>query len=753
MHIKFLQPLNIVFLFTIPVVLYLFWRYAGEKAQTKTTIAVIVRSIIILILVLSLSGLALSESVDRVNVMYLLDMSDSVDGVSKSLAKNFITDSLDRMGDNDTAGLIVFGKKPQVEIAPQENLRTIDVQSHIETDGTNIAAAIQMAFASFPEIGEKRIVLISDGNENRGDALEAAAIARSLDIQIYSLPLSRDFQNNEVYVREIYAPPKVKAGEVHEFSVVIHSLQEVEARISIMRDGELVGFDEVRLAAGENRLSYTNTFTDKGLHTYEVLLDAQLDTIPQNNRSQTFVRVFGEPSVFYVSESGKASLPLLNALTAQGIHVQPHSIDELPDTLSGFIQHDVVILDNVSGFDLSLTKMEAIERYVKDTGGGLLMIGGENSYGVGGYYRTPVERALPVDTDVSSSLNIPSLSLVMIVDKSGSMGGRVPKGETKLDVVKAAAFSATELLNPFHKVGLLAFDADFEWTVPIVDAGQRERIADQLFRLQSGGGTKLYNAIQEGYQELAGMASSVKHMIVLSDGLAEEQDFKTLVSTIQQDRITISTVAVGEDSDQQLMKNIARWGGGRSYYTEDPEKIPRIFTTETIIVSRGLIVEESFFPYVTSRNEILGGIDPTGIPPLRGFVLTYLKPGAELLMAALDNSPLLAVRRYGLGKSAAFTSDLKGKWGLEWTMWENYPRLVSQLMRWIERPQAPQSLQVELTFREDTGTISVDALDEAYNYINYLTLQSVQRISCNTLLICNPNRRNGFTHLWKQAED
>ena len=437
------------------------------------------------------------------------------------------------------------------------------------------------------------------------------------------------------------------------------------------------------------------------------------------------MHVRGEPTIFYVSEKGEASLPFLRALETQGITVSVNVIVDIPDTLSDLIEHDVMILDNVSGFDISLTKMALIERYVRDAGGGLIMIGGENSYGAGGYYKTPIEAALPVDTDVSSSLNIPGLTIVMIIDKSGSMNGRVEDGESKLDVVKAAAYSAIELLNPYHKVGLLAFDADYEWTVPIVDAGQRRRIADDLFRLSPGGGTRLFPALEEGYRMLSETVSSVKHIIVLSDGLTDEQDFEELTKGILEQKITVSTVAVGEDSDRKLMSDIARQGGGRSYYTADPHKIPRIFTTETITVSRGLIVEELFFPLVRSSHDIIKGIEPRSIPPLMGFVLTYLKPGAEEVLSVHDESPLLAVWRYGLGRSVAFASDLKGKWGIEWTLWDKFPKFASQLIRWVERPRYPQQLDVRLSVSGGIGTIDADALDETGKFINYLALNGM----------------------------
>ena len=181
---------------------------------------------------------------------------------------------------------------------------------------------------------------------------------------------------------------------------------------------------------------------------------------------------------------------------------------ELPASLGELLTYDAVILDNVPGLGMSLTKMEAIEKYVRDGGGGLIMLGGDRSFGQGGYYRTPVERALPVTMDVPARMTIPSLALMLVIDKSDSMGGyigdagrgmRPAQGTTKMELAKMAAFSAISLLNPFDQVGLVAFDTEVQWTIPITEAGDRERIATKLSALTHSGGTDIYKGVGRGF--------------------------------------------------------------------------------------------------------------------------------------------------------------------------------------------------------------------------------------------------------------
>lgn len=724
MSFKFFQPYYLLLLLVLPLVVYLLFRSSLSISGAKRWISLSIRVLILILLALGLSGLSFTRSLDRVNVLFLLDVSDSISPTTRERGLKYINDALEKMGRDDTAGVIVFGAQSSMEASPQGNLKIDRLTSDVETSTTDIAHALGLALASFPDEGDKRIVILSDGNENIGKATDVASVVKSLGVSIYAVPFPAQEGVGEVYVEKISAPPKVKAEEQHEFQVVLVSHGEAEAVLTLLKDGALLREDRVDLRAGKNVFTYKSSFAERGLHNYEVIVSPESDGISQNNRSESFVEVSGNPRVLYVSRQGEEAEPLLRALAGQKIETTILRTLDLPNTLNGFLEYDAIIFDNVSGFDLSISKMELINRYVRDTGGGFIMIGGPSSFGAGGYYRTPIEDLLPVDMDVSARMNIPSLAMALVIDKSGSMGGNVSGGETKLDIAKAATFAAVELLNPFDKVGLLAFDADFEWTIPMVDAGERERIARDLASLSSGGGTNMFDPLKEAYRVIAGMDAAVKHIIILSDGLTDQAGgFEEVVGDVVGDKITVSTVALGKDADQSLMTNISEWGKGRKYYTDNPENIPRIFTTETILVSRGLVVEKDFVPNLVGANEMLSGIDLTTLPALKGYVLTYRKPTANILMALDSNDPVLASWRYGLGRSIAFTSDLKGKWGKDWVRWEYYPQFVSQLIRWVERKSSRENFIADIRIEAGAGSITVDVLDEKEDFINYLDLK------------------------------
>jgi Mg-chelatase subunit ChlD len=721
---RLLSPGFLALLLVIPPLALLTLRSARSLPPARVRAFLGLRIAAMLLLALALAGPALVRTTDRLAVAFLLDESHSVGEEQRARGLEMVGNVRAGMADGDAALLVRFGANAEIERLSPGRPPQADAGGDIDGSATDIGAALRLALARAAS-SPLRVVLLSDGNQNRGSAEEAAAEARSLGARIFPFALSPAAAAGEVSIADIAAPAVARAGEPHQVTVLLRSLAPVRARVSLFRDGEPAGSRDSALVPGENPIAFTGFFPERGLHFWEALVQAPSDRILENNRCRKFVEVTGNPQVLYAARSGKGSPALLSALAAQGIAVVETDGAALPGSLAGFLPYDGVILDNVPGFGLSYEKMETLERYVRDAGGGLLMIGGENSFGAGGYYKTPVERALPVDMDVKSQLQMPRLSLVIVADKSGSMGGMVTTGEAKIDVVKSAAFSAVELLNPFDRAGLLAFDADFEWTVPLTEAGNREQIARELSTLSPGGGTILYPALEEAYRALSASPSPLRHIIVLSDGLTNPGDFETLVRRIARDKITVSAVAVGDDADKDLLSKIAGWGGGRYYAASDPRGVPRIFMTETILVSRGLLIEKRFLPSVWSANEIISGIPPEQFPPLDGFVLTYMKNGAEKVLAALYDAPLLASWRYGLGKSAAFTADLRGRWGKAWTAWDDFPRFAAQLVRWIEKPGSSELLHPRIGLSGGRGWVSVDAHDELGRFANGLDIRGV----------------------------
>ena len=442
----------------------------------------------------------------------------------------------------------------------------------------------------------------------------------------------------------------------------------------------------------------------------------------ENNLLQGVVAVKGPPRVLLLSAQPESQRVIAKVLQVQGYTVIESLPGAHPLTLSELSAYDLLVLDNVPAFQLSHAKMETIEKYVRDLSGGLLVIGGSQSYGAGGYFRTPLERILPVDMRPPARLEMPHVALLFVLDKSGSMGAGA-EGSTKLDLAKAAAIAAADIMNPTDQVGILAFDAAWDWALPFRQVGKGEWISERLSSLQSDGGTDLYKAMLEAHRGIAAKQAAIKNVIVLSDGLTDKADFHSLVAKMARDGITVSTVSVGNDADVQLMADIAKDGKGRGYVALDPETIPQIFTTETLLISRDLLIEKPVTPSIVAPSGPLKGLPQNNLPALRGYVLTYPKPRTELLMRA-DQDPLLVAWRYGVGRVTAFTSDLSGRWGRDWVAWQGFPQWASQVARDTMRKVLETKVRTDFSPDGDSIKVMTDVVSRDGKFLNFLKLKA-----------------------------
>lgn len=678
------------------------------------------------IAVLALLGAALFDpkiftATQALDVVLGVDFSRSVGQEGGEKAREVLDIAARTKNPEIRTGLLFFGRTPQWEFLPREEFTPVDFTPRLEREDTDIQAALQAAVAEFGEGREQKILLISDGNENRGEISRIIPLLRAQGTQVFTLPVTLARGRNEIYISDLIVPRQVDSAESFEVRGTIESLRQATARIKLLRDGLLEAEQEIVLKPGSNSVSFRDRGGQTGSHTYEAVIDSVDDTLAENNLLQAVLEVKGPPRILILSAENESQRFFSRALRAQGYSVVDATPQTYPMALSELSSFDLLVLDNVPAFQLTHAKMESIEKYVRDLGGGLLVIGGSRSYGAGGYFRTPLERVLPVDMRPPARLDLPHVALVFVLDKSGSMGAG-PEGGTKLDLAKAAAIAAADVMNPTDQVGILDFDAAWDWVLPFRPVGKGEWISDGLASLQSDGGTDLYKAMVEAYRGIAGKQAAIKHAIILSDGLTDKADFHALVQKMARDGITVSTVAVGSDADVRLMADIAKDGKGRGYVALDPQTIPQIFTTESLLITRDLLVEKAVTPRIVSTAGAMKGIRAGDLPPLRGYVLTYPKPRVELLMKA-DEDPLLVSWRYGLGRVTAFTSDLSGRWGREWIAWQGFPRWASQLGRDTMRKVLESRLQTEFKPDGDGVKIVADVRSNEGDFLNRLELK------------------------------
>lgn len=705
----------------IPYTFYLSKKSLAQLSAWRRWSTFGLRSITILLLTLALAGFELRWEVDRLCVIFGLDVSSSIPESEIQRALDFIEKSVASMEETDETALIVFGKEAYVEAPPQIKLEIKRISSVPSQEYTNPEAAVRTALDLFPEAYQKRIVLMTDGNENMGDVLGKAEIAGSVQIDI--VPLStRGADTEEVLMDGLIGPGSVGLGRAFELKAIVKSTVETTATLKFFRDKLYLTQQKVELSADRTNVFRLQQKLDReGAHVYEALIEPLADTMRENNSAKALVTTGGKPKALYVASDETGADYLYETLKRKGMEVvlltDP---SKLPVSLSEMQEYNTVIFDDVPADSLSGAQMRMIESYVHDLGGGFVMIGGQNSFGGGNYHKTPVENVMPVKMLPERKKR--SLSIILAIDRSGSMAAP-SAGYVKLDLAKEAAASVVEFLTDKDQLGVIAFDVEAQEIVRLEKVKSKVEIEDKIATIQAGGGTNIYPALEIAHGRLKDTDTQLKHIILASDGKSlQSDDLYPLVSEMAKDKITVSTIAIGADADREMMQKLAKLGAGRYYETNDAGDLPRIFVKEAFAASE-LIVERDFRPVVSEDAEILKGIAPDSLPMLRGYVGTSLKDGASAFITSDTGDPVLAGWQYGLGRTLAFTSDARPKWAVEWLRWEAFSKFWSQAIGWSAAVSSGE-FHVSANIVENMGSITVDAMDSNGRFRNFLDFQA-----------------------------
>lgn len=581
--VGFQQPL---WLLLLPLVLVV-WHLGRRRVGRRWRMATVLRAALLALLVVALAGPILRVPVAGVRVVFVADRSLSITPDDRRAATGFVQDALARMHPDDQAGVVTFAGQPLLQSPVAPRLEVDDLATAPQPDATDIGAAIDLARAVLPRDGARRIVVLSDGAENAGDAVTAARRAAADGIAVDAVPLGAAAPP-EILVDDVVSPAEVHVGEAYDVRAVVRATVATQATVTLSRDGRPIASRRVSLPLGEAAVSFTDRATRESLVRYRVDVAAPPYTRPGNNHGESLVVVRGAPRVLFVAEDPSV---LPEWLARQGLEVDVRTPGEVPTLPTGFAPYGGVVLDDIGASDLSQTQQQALETFVGTLGGGLVAVGGPHSYGVGGYAGTPLETILPVRMDVRQQTALPTVAVVLAIDTSGSMeafGSELAKE----DLAKEIASSTIDLLSEHDQIGVITFDQTYRWLVPPTEARFKSRILDEVARIRAGGGTIMYPPLVGAERFLVKSPAKVRHVIVMSDGLTDPGDFHTLVSQMAREKLTVSTVAIGSDADLTFMRNLARWGNGRSYVAKDFYDIPEIFTTEALIAVRSYVVEE-----------------------------------------------------------------------------------------------------------------------------------------------------------------
>jgi len=694
MGIAFETPLALLLL--IPALAFTLVLYLGARRRIgggRRRAALVVRTLLLGALVFALAGFRLVLPVDRLATVFVVDLSDSVGNEGRQDALAFLRETLDVIPDGDVAGIVAFGKEALVERLPSD-LGEIDrIASTPVRSASDIGAALRLATALFPDEAQKRIVLLSDGNDTTGGGQAEAALAATRDIRIETRLIGLG-SSDEVLVERLTTPSTTNLGESVEAIAEIRSSVAQPATVRLFADGELVATERVGLAAGVTRVVFDVTPTEAGFHTFRAVVEAARDTFSENDRADSNTIVKGEPRTLVLAGDQVVAAELVQALTTQRQQVDTMVPEALPTDFAALATYDSVVLVDVPRIRLSDRQLAALQVYVRDLGKGLVMIGGRDSFGAGGYQKTPMEETLPVEMGVRDREKQPDVALVVVIDQSGSMdachcntfnggaggGGTQIAGVRKVDIGKEAILRAAAAMGARDELGVVSFNEQAHWIVRTQPLGGIEDLGGQIAGVQPVGQTNIFAGLEQAVESLEGVAATRRHIILLTDGWSSTGQYDAILARMKTAGITLSTVGAGGGSNP-FLEGLAQQGGGRFYDAANPASIPDIFLKETQQVSGQQIVEEPFFPILTSSSPILRGLDD-GLPQLLGYNGTTAKAAAQTVLVTARDDPLLAQWQYGLGRSVAWTSDSTGRWARDWLGWSGFSRFFSQLVAW-----------------------------------------------------------------------
>jgi uncharacterized membrane protein len=717
-------PLALLFLLTlIPVIWLGLPRSALRRGRDLASL--VLRCLLIVLLTLALAGAQIGRASDRLAVVFLVDVSDSVGSAARPEQIAFMREALAAMQPDDQAAIVEFGGDALVE-RPMSGVRELAaLRSTPLTGATDIEEALGLALALFPADTGKRVVILSDGQQTVGDALAAARRAAAIGVEVQYVQFERP-PLPEVQLTDVRAPSIVGAGQSFDLSLTVESDQESPATITVLASGEIVHRESVTLRAGVNNYALALQAGDAGFRDFQVRVDpAGEDDFDQNNRLAAFSRVVGPPRVLLVTQQGAdaEARSLIDALTEQGLTVERAAPNEIPTGMAALENYEAVILANVPTTRLTPLRMRALQAYVRDLGGGLVVIGGPDSYAPGGYFQTPLEETLPLEMQIRDQQRIPQLTIAYVIDRSGSMSAAGPSGFENIELAKEAIIRSIEFLQPTDRAGVVSFDTSGYWIADVQPVFDRRGLQTLIGTLRAGGGTD----IQAGYtlagEALAGDPSPRKHIILLTDGGAPPGDLVELATAYrEQSDITTSVIAIGDTN--AFLREMAEVGGGNFHFVDVVETIPTIFTLEAVLATRSYIFEESFVPLLSGVSPIMNGISEA--PPLSGYVASSAKQTAQVILRgpAPYNDPILAQWQYGLGRAVAFTSDASSRWASNWVAWEGFARFWSQAVRWTITEGTDERLEARIVSEGEQARLIVDARDADGAFLNGLSLQT-----------------------------
>ena len=704
----------------------------GMRRGRLRPAALLWRLAVVTLLALGLAEPLLASGAGTGGAVFVVDRSESIAADVSDTADRWLDDALAAAPADRRAALVAFGANPVLAIppgpaagfaaatAPAAEGTTLDPAFTAIDAGLGLARALPLG-------GGRRIVLISDGGENVGHAVDQAAQAALEGVPIDVLPLP-GVSDADLRVDGISAPTSAWEGEPVAILAGVESGRAGTATVELLVDGEVKDTAETDLAEGLNSRAFTLDDLAPGFHALEVRVqgDAETNRRTDDDRAPHGIVVRDRPRILLIVPEGADPGVMRGILERGGTEVTVTDPAGIPSRLSELGAWDGFVLDNVPAAAMTFDQVAGLREVTRSLGRGLVVIGGTAAYGPGGYAGTPLEEALPVTVKVTDGRERQRVALLLIMDKSGSMGYDPLGGSGKIEMAKEAVRLAARSLAEGDQVGLIVFNDRQEWVVPLTTVGDeasRVAIDRKIAAIEPDGGTEILPALSVGLDAIRNAEADARHIVLLSDGKARtgtRESYQRLLDDALSDRTTLSTIAIGEDADTDLLNFLADEGGGRYHFTVRDEEIPQLTLEEARSAGSQSIIRGTFRPIQTAPSPILAAFDPETLPDLAGYDFAEAKPDAQIVLTSDREDPVLAKWQFGLGRVIAWTADNGSDLAAPWAMWEGYDEFWAAAVRW-GLPD-PERRPLTVTTQRDGADVvlTVAAAGESGDFADFL---------------------------------
>jgi hypothetical protein len=675
----FLQPYWLLVVFPVAVIMMLY--------PAATRLLNILRILLVSLVILSLAGLGVVLPSREGSVIVVADRSASMPGDSVSRQNEMVDIIEGSISGGGRLGVVSFAERAGVDRSPQRGAFSGFI-TEVGSDGSNLSAGIDLALSLIPPGSPGRVLVITDDGVTGSDPVRQAARAVDRNVAIDYSIMDRA-GGGDLAVYRIRGPENLSLGEAFMINAWIYSPFGQEVNYILQRGGRVIAAGERQVGAGLTRFTFRDSAEQSGTIVYRFRINSQNpDPVPENNTARLLAGVSGQKDVLLVSQNMPSGLAEM--LRGSGINITQMAAGEADWSLEGLSSYSSLIIENLPANMIGGAGMENIAMWVEQAGAGLMLTGGRNSYGPGGYYKSPLERVLPVSMELRTEHRKLAIAIAVALDRSGSMAAQAGfSGRTKMDLANIATAEVMDMLSPFDSLGVIAVDSSPHVIVEMDTMERNINYRNKVLQIDSmGGGIFVYTGLARAAEMIKDAEPVTKHIILFADAADSEEPgrYVELLAECGSAGITVSVIGLGKptDSDAGFLRDVAARGNGRIFFTENASELPRLFAQDTFVVARSAFINEPVGVDTTAGLISLTGRSYDIDVPIGGYNLCYLKDGAVPGAVSVDEyeSPIIAGMRAGTGRTVAYTGQADGEFTGEIAGRGYYGELLSGLARW-----------------------------------------------------------------------